>query len=114
MGFILQHIVQQWLREQDKENLECEKRESEARRQSELSADLTDKSRRVIPVDPIISPFDNGEDKVPREDSPIPHWSPEHPSTLNLVPKDTPRPSPVNTPEGTPISSPEHSPSRPH
>ena len=90
VGFILQHIVQQWLREQDTENLEHEKRESEARRQSELAADSTDKPCQVIPVDPIISPFDSGEDKVPREDTPIPHWSPEHPSTLGLVPKDTP------------------------
>ena len=32
VGFILQHIVQQWLREQDEENLEHEKGESEARR----------------------------------------------------------------------------------
>ena len=32
VGFILQHIFQQWLREQDKENLEHVKRESEARR----------------------------------------------------------------------------------
>ena len=65
------------------------KRESEARRWSELPADLTDKPRRVIPVDPIISPFDSGADKVPREDTPIPHWLPEHPSMPDLVPKDT-------------------------
>ena len=32
VGFILQHIFQQWLWEQDKENLECKKRESEVRR----------------------------------------------------------------------------------
>ena len=32
VGFILPHTVWQWLREQDEENLECEKRESEARR----------------------------------------------------------------------------------
>ena len=32
VGFILQHIVRQQLREQEEENLECEKRESEARR----------------------------------------------------------------------------------
>ena len=88
--FILQHIVQQWLREQDQENLGHEKRESEARRQSELPADLTNKPHRVIPVDPIIYPFESGEDTVPREDTPIPHWSPEHPSTPDLVPKDTP------------------------
>ena len=89
VGFILQHIVQQWLREGDEENLEHEKRESEARRQSKLPAELTDKTHRVIPVDPIISPFGSGEDKFPREDTPFPCWSPEHPSMLNLVPKDT-------------------------
>ena len=75
VGFILQHIVQQWLKEQEEENLEHEKRESEIRRQSELPTDLTSKPCRVIPVDPIISPFDSGEDKVPGEDTPIPHWS---------------------------------------
>ena len=94
VGFILQHIVWQRLREQDEEDLECEKQESEIRRQSELPTDLTRKSRRVIPVDPIISPFDSGEDK-------------------DLVPKDTPQPSPVSTPRGTPIPSPKHLPSRP-
>ena len=87
MGFILQHIVQQRLREQ--EDIEHEKRESEIRRQSELPTDLTGKSRRVIPVDPIISPFDSGEDKVPGEDTPIPHWLPGHPSAPDLVPRDT-------------------------
>ena len=75
---------------------------------------FTDKPCRVIPVDPIISPFDSEEDKVPREDTNIPHWSPEHPSMLDLVPKDTLRPSPVYTPKGTPVPSPGHSPSRPH
>ena len=90
VGFILQHIVEQQQREWDKENLECEKKESEVRRQSELPADLINKPQRVILVDPIISPFDSGEDKVPREDSQIPHWSPEHPSTPDPVPKDTP------------------------
>ena len=66
-GFILQHIVWQRLREQE-EDLEHEKRESEIRRQSELPIDLTRKSRRVIPIDPI-SPFDSKEDKdlVPRD-----------------------------------------------
>ena len=90
MGFILQHIVWQRLREQEEEDLECENRESEIRRQSGLSTDLTGKSRRVIPVDPIISPFDSGKDKVQGEDTPIPHWLPEHPSTHDLVPRDTP------------------------
>ena len=93
-GFILQHIIWQRLREQEEEDLEHEKRESEIRRQSELPTDLTRKSRRVIPVDPLISPFDSGEDK-------------------DLVPRDTPQPLPVSTPRGTPIPSPKHSPSRP-
>ena len=70
--FILQHIVLQRLREKEEENLECEKRESEIRRQSELPTDLTGKLRRVMPVDPIISPFDSGEDKTPGEDTHIP------------------------------------------
>ena len=90
------------------------RRESQARRWAELPTDITNKPCRVIPVDPIISPFDSGEDKVPREDSPIPHWLPEYPSMPDLIPEDTPRPSPVYTPEGTPVSSPGHSPSRPH
>ena len=78
MSFILQHIVRQRLGEKDEENLEHEKRESEIRRQSELPADLTDRPHRVIPVDPIISPFDSGEDKAP------------HPSAPDSVSRDTP------------------------
>ena len=113
MGYILQHIAWQRLREQEEEDLEHKKREIEIRRQSELPTDLTGKSKRVIPVDPIISPFDSGEDKVSGEDTPIPHRLPEHPSTPDLVPRDTPRPSPVSTPRGTPVPSPEHLPSRP-
>ena len=74
VGFILQHIVQQQQREQDEE----------------LPVDLTNKPHRVIPVDPFISPFDSGENKVPREDPPIPYWSPEHPSPPDLVLIDTP------------------------
>ena len=89
MGFILQHIVQQWQREKDEENIEHEKRESQARRQAELPTDIMKQPHRTIPVDPVISPFDSEEDKVPREDSQIPHWSPEYPSTLDTVPKDT-------------------------
>ena len=79
--FILQHKVLQRLREKEEEMLEHEKRESEIRRQSELPTDLTDKLRRVIPVDPTISPFDSGEDKTPGEDIHITPWSPKHPSS---------------------------------
>ena len=111
--FILQHIVLQRLREKEEENLEHEKRESEIRRQSELPTDLTGKPRRGIQVDPIISPFDSGEDKTPGEDTYILLWSPKCPSTPDPVPRDTLQPLPVNTPEGSPIPSPVHSPTRP-
>ena len=97
--------------------MEREKEESERRRQSGLPTDITGKPKRVIPVDPIISTFDSGEDKVPGKDTYIPHRSPEHPSTpdpdLDSDIKDTPHSSPFNTPEGSPIPSPRHSPTRP-
>ena len=86
---ILRYIVQQRHRELKEEKLEHEKRESEIRRQSELPTDLTGKLRRVIPVDPVISPFDSGEDKTPGEDIHILPWLPKHPSTPDLVPRDT-------------------------
>ena len=101
------------LREKEEENLECEKRESEIRRQSEIPTDLTGKPRRVTQVDPIISPFYSGEDKTPGEDICIPPWSPKHPSATDPVPRDTLRLSPVNTLEGSPITSPKHSLTRP-
>ena len=101
--FILQDIVLQRLREKEEEKLEHEKRESEIRRQSELPTDLTDKLRRVIPVDPIVSPFDSGEHNTPGENTHIPPWSPKRPSTPDLVQRDTPQPSPVITPEGSPF-----------
>ena len=63
--FILRYIVQQRHRELKQEKVKREKKESEIRRQSELPIDITGKPCRVIPVDPIISPFDSGEDKVP-------------------------------------------------
>ena len=65
--FILRHLVQQRNQELEQEKLEKEKEESERRRQSELPIDIRDKPKRLIPVDPIISPFDSGEDKVPGE-----------------------------------------------
>ena len=77
--FILRHIVQQRHQELEQEKLEREKRESERRRQSELSTDITGKPKRLIPVDPIISPFDSGEDKVPGEETYIPYRPPGHP-----------------------------------
>ena len=62
-----------------RESGEREKRESERRRQSELPADIADKPKRLIPVDPIISPFDSGEDKVPGEGTYVPYRPTEHP-----------------------------------
>ena len=96
--FILRHIVQQRHQELEQEKLEREKEESERRRQSVLSTDITGKPKRVIPVDPIISTFDSGGDKVPGEDTYIPHRSHEHPSTpdpdLDSDTRDTPHSSP--------------------
>ena len=77
--FILRHIVQQRHQELEQEKVEREKRESERRRQSELPTDITDKPKRLIQVDPTISPFDSGEDKVPGEGIYIPYRPTEHP-----------------------------------
>ena len=77
--FILRHIVQQIHQELEQEKVEREKRESERRRQSELPTDITDKPKRLIPVDPIISPFDSGEDKVPGEGTYVPYRPTDHP-----------------------------------
>ena len=92
MNFLLNHVIQQRLREQAEEKLEQEKRESEIRRKSEPPTDLTEKPRRVIPVDPKFSPFDIEEDK-------------------GLIPGDTPNPSPESNPGETP--SPTESPETP-
>ena len=67
VDFILRHLFQQRNQELEQEKLEKEREESERRRQSELPIDIRDKPKRLIPVDPIISPFDSGEDKVPGE-----------------------------------------------
>ena len=76
--FILRHIVQQRHQELEQEKVEREKRESERRRQSELPIDIADEPKRFIPVDPIISPFDSGEDKVPGEGTYIPYRPTKH------------------------------------
>ena len=77
--FLLRHIVQQRHQELEEEKGEREKRESERRRLSELPIDITDRPKRLIPVDPIISPFDSGEDKVPGKGTYIPYRPTEHP-----------------------------------
>ena len=107
--FILRHIVQQRHEELLQEELEREKRESERRRQLELPTDITGKPKRLIPVDPIISPFDSGEDKVPGEETYIPYRPPEHPSSPDQDSdpdlREIPLTSPVRTP--TPTEGPE-------
>ena len=65
----------------EQEKLEKEKEESERRRQAELPIDIRDKPKRLIPVDPIISPFDSGEDKVPGEGTYRPTDHPFSPDT---------------------------------
>ena len=77
--FILRHIVQQRHQELEQEKVEGEKRESERRRQLELPTNITDKPKRLIPADPIISPFDSGEDKVPGEGTYVPYRPTDHP-----------------------------------
>ena len=77
----MRHLVQQRHQELEQEKVEREKRESERRRQSELPADIADKPKRFIPVDPIISPFDSGEDKVPGEGTYVQYRPTEHPSS---------------------------------
>ena len=71
-------VIQQRHQELEQEKVEREKRESE-RRQSELPIDTADKPKRLIPVDPIISPIDSGKDKVPGEGTYIPYRPTEHP-----------------------------------
>ena len=82
--FILRHIVQQRHQELEQEKVEREKRESERRGQSELATDITDKPKRLTPVDPIISPFDSGEDKVPGEETYVPYRLADHPFSPDI------------------------------
>ena len=70
----------------EQEKLEKEKEESERRRHSELPINIRDKPKRLIPVDPIISPFDSGEDKVPGEGIYRPTDHPFSPDTCSESP----------------------------
>ena len=95
--FTLRYIVQQRLQEKQLEELEKEKRESEKRRQLEVQHDIVNRPRRLIPVEPILSPFEIEGEKVPEEDPFIPQLPFENPETKSrtlenpLVPKN-PRP----------------------
>ena len=70
--FTLGYIVQQRLQEKQLEELEKEKRESEKRRQLELQHDIINRPRRLIPVEPILSPFETLENPLIPKD-PRPH-----------------------------------------
>ena len=95
--FTLRYIVQQRLQEKQLEDLENEKRESEKRRQLEVQHDIVNRPRRLIPVEPILSPFETEGKKVPGEDPFIPQWPFEKSETKSktlenpLIPKN-PRP----------------------
>ena len=82
VDFILRHLVQQRNQELEQEKLEKEREESERRRQSKLPIDIRDRPKRLIPVDPIISPFDSGKDKVPGEGAYRPTDHPFSPDRL--------------------------------
>ena len=66
--FTLRYIVQQRLQERQLEGLEKEKRESEKRRQLEVQHDNINRPRRLIPVEPILSPFEIEGRTIPGED----------------------------------------------
>ena len=70
--FTLRDIVQQRLQEKQQEETEKEKRESKKRRQVEVEHDINTRPRRLIPVEPILSPFEIEGKKVPGEDPFIP------------------------------------------
>ena len=95
--FTLRYIVQQRLQENQQEETEKEKRESEKRRQIEVPHDIINRPRRLIPVEPILSPFELEGRKVPGEDPLIPQLPFENSKSKSktlenpLIPK-TPRP----------------------
>ena len=95
--FKLRYIVQQRPQEKQQEELERERRESKKRRQVEAPHDIINRPRRLIPVEPILSPFEIEGRKVPGEDPHIPQLPFEKPKSKSktletpLIPK-TPRP----------------------
>ena len=92
--FTLRYIVQQRLQEKQLEESEKEKRESKKRRQIEVPHDIIIRPRRLIPVEPILSPFEIEGKKVPGEDPFIPQLPFEKPKVKNktlenpLIPKN--------------------------
>ena len=67
--FTLRYIVQHRLQEKQLEESEKKKRESEKRRQLELQQDVINRPRRLIPVEPILSPFETLENPLIPKDS---------------------------------------------
>ena len=65
--FTLRYIVQHRLQEKQLDESEKEKRESEKRRQLELQHDIINRPRRLIPVEPILSPFEIEGRRFPGE-----------------------------------------------
>ena len=70
--FTLRYIVQHRLQEKELEESEKKKRESEKRRQLESQHDVINRPRRLIPVEPILSPFETLENPLIPKD-PRPH-----------------------------------------
>ena len=97
VDYILKYLVQQRINEREQERLEKEKRKSEKRRQLEVQHDIINRPRRLIPVEPILSPFEIKGKKDPGEDPFIPQLpfekSKAKSNTLEnpLIPKN-PRP----------------------
>ena len=67
--FTLRYIVQHRLQEKQLEESEKKKRESEKRRQLELQQDVINRPRRLILVEPILSPFETLENPLIPKDS---------------------------------------------
>ena len=69
--FTLRYIVQHRLQEKQLEESEKKKRESEKRRQLGLQHDVINRPRRLIPVEPILSPFETLENPlIPKDQRP--------------------------------------------
>ena len=73
VDYILRYLVQQRINERERDELEKEKRERGKGRQLEVQHDIINRPRRLIPVEPILSPFEIEGEKVPGEDPFIPH-----------------------------------------
>ena len=103
-NFTLRYIVQQRLQEIQQEELEREKRESKKRRQVEVPHDIINRPRRLIPVEPVLSPFEIEGRRVPEEDPFIPQL-PFETSKANPKALEDPQVSKTPRPHRDSISS---------